>query len=152
MAEARFLVDSYRDWIAGEGIPVVEDFGLDLLSLEVRPWARQGDGVSGAFALAKGRGDFLDVQVLEIAPGKAGAPQRHLYEVIVYVLAGRGSTTVWSHTGEKHSFEWGPKSLFALPLNARYQHFNTSGREPVRLVAVTNLPMMLNAFHNHAFT
>ena len=33
-----------------------------------------------------------------------------------------------SSDGRKHSFEWGPKSLFALPLNARYQHFNASGQ------------------------
>ncbi|MDP2623779.1 MAG: hypothetical protein Q8Q29_08280 [Actinomycetota bacterium] len=151
MAETRFLVDTYLDWTKNENIPIVEDFGLDLINMDVTPWARQGDGVSGAFALAKGRGDFLDMQVIEIAPGKAAAPQKHLYEEVVYVLSGRGSTTIWATSGEKHSFEWGPKSLFVLPLNARYQHFNTSGREPARFVATTNLPMMLNAFHNEAF-
>lgn len=148
---AHFLIDTYRDWIAQEGVPIVEDFGLDLIDMEVRPWARQGDGVAGAFALAKGRGDFLDMHVLEIAPGQSGAPQRHLFEEVVYVLRGRGSTTIWSASGEAHSFEWGPKSLFALPLNAQYRHYNTSGREPARLVSVTNLPMMMNAFRNEAF-
>ena len=53
--------------------------------------------------------------------------------------------------GRTHSFEWGPKSLFALPLNARYQHFNTSGRERARLASTNNLAMMLNLFHNEAF-
>jgi len=37
--------------------------------------------------------------------------------------------------GRPHSFEWGPKSLFALPLNTRYRHFNGSGRERARLSA-----------------
>ena len=52
MAEARFLVDSYREWVAREGVPVVEDFGLDLLGMAVRPWPRQGDGVSGRWGAA----------------------------------------------------------------------------------------------------
>jgi mannose-6-phosphate isomerase-like protein (cupin superfamily) len=149
MTETRFLVDTYLEWIRTEGIPVVEDFGIDLLSLDVEPWARLD--ACGAYALLKGRGDFLDTYVLEIPPGGSTTPQKHLFEEVVYVLDGRGSTTIESSSGEKHSFEWGEKSLFALPLNARYQHFNTSGRQAARLVSTTNLPMMLNAFHNEEF-
>ena len=66
-------------------------------------------------------------------------------------LSGHGSTTVETSDGRKHSFEWGPKSLFALPLNARYQHFNSSGRERARLASTNNLCMMLNLFHNESF-
>ena len=149
MAESRFLIDTYLEWIKTEGIPIVEDFGIDLLTVEVQPWARLE--ARGAYTLLKGRGDFLDTYVLEIPPGGATAPQKHLFEEVVYVLDGRGSTTVESASGEKHSFEWGPKSLFALPLNARYRHFNTSGQRPARIVATTNLPLVLNAFHNEAF-
>jgi gentisate 1,2-dioxygenase len=149
MAETRFLIDTYLEWIKTEGIPIVEDFGIDLLTVEVKSWARLG--VLGAYTLLKGRGDFIDTYVLEIPPGGATTPQKHLFEEVVYVLDGRGSTTIEAASGEKHSFEWGPKSLFALPLNARYRHFNTSGQRPARLVAVTNLPLVLNAFHNEAF-
>ncbi len=149
MTETRFLVDSYLEWINTEGIPVVEDFGIDLLSVEVKPWARLE--AQGAYTLVKGRGDFLDTYVLEIRPGGSTAPQKHLFEEVVYVLDGRGSTTVESSSGQSHSFEWGAKSLFALPLNARYRHYNTSGQKPARLVSTTNLPMVLNAFHNLDF-
>jgi mannose-6-phosphate isomerase-like protein (cupin superfamily) len=149
MAETRFLVDTYLDWIKNEGIPIVEDFGIDLLTVDVKPWARLG--ARGAYTLLKGRGDFLDTYVLEIPPSGETTPQKHLFEEVIYVLDGRGSTTIESSEGERHSFEWGPKSLFALPLNARYQHFNTSGRQAARVVSVTNLPMMLNAFHNEDF-
>ncbi len=149
MTETRFLVDSYLEWIKTESIPVVEDFGIDLLSVEVKPWARLE--AQGAYTLVKGRGDFLDTYVLEIRPGGSTAPQKHLFEEVVYVLDGRGSTTVESSSGQSHSFEWGAKSLFALPLNARYRHYNTSGQKPARLVSTTNLPMVLNAFHNLDF-
>jgi gentisate 1,2-dioxygenase len=107
--------------------------------------------VNGSYALTSGRGDFLDMYVLDIPPGRTTDPQRHLYEEVVYVLDGRGSTTIEASDGTRHSFEWGPKSMFALPLNARYQHFNTSGQRAARLAGVTNFPMMLNAFHNTSF-
>ena len=79
------------------------------------------------------------------------APQRHLFEEIVYVLAGNGSTTIELADGRKHSFEWGPKSLFALPLNTKYQHFNGSGRERALLASTHDLPVVMNLFHNAKF-
>jgi mannose-6-phosphate isomerase-like protein (cupin superfamily) len=149
-AAPRYLIDTYLDFIHAEGMPIAEGFGLDLLSLETQPWPRMGS-VNGSYALTSGRGDFLDMYVLDLPPGKASDPQKHLYEEVIYVLDGRGSTSIDASDGTRHSFEWGPKSLFALPLNARYQHFNTSGQRPARLAGVTNLPMMLNAFHNTDF-
>ncbi|MCW2716481.1 hypothetical protein [Pseudonocardia sp.] len=146
----RFLTDPYLDWTAGEGIPVVEDFGVDLLAVETAPWARLG--ADAAFVHLKGRGDFLDIVVADIAPGRATEPQRHLYEEVVYVLSGHGSTTIESADGTRtHSFEWGPRSLFALPLNARYRHFNASGSQPARLASTTSLPIMMNLVHSEAF-
>ncbi|HLG72698.1 MAG TPA: hypothetical protein VK009_19950 [Chloroflexota bacterium] len=149
MAETRFLVDTYQEFIQKEGIPIVEDFGIDLLAVETKPWPRMGG--NGAYTLMKGRGDFLDTYILDIPPGGESVPQKHLFEEVVYVLAGRGSTTIEDYDGNKHSFEWGTKSLFVLPLNCRYQHFNTSGTTAARICSTTNLPMMLNAFHNDDF-
>ncbi len=143
-----YLIDPHLDFIRSEGIPVHEDFGLDLLSLEVAPWPRLG--AAGAYALVKGRGDFLDMYVLELPPGGETQPQRHLFEEVVYVLRGTGSTTVETPWGTR-SFEWGEKSLFAMPLNAAYRHFNLSGSHPARLVSVTCLPLVLKAFHNLDF-
>src|SRR5579871_2475373 len=145
----KLLLDPYASWAAKEGVPVIEDFGVDLLAVPTAPWARFA--VEGAIVDLKGRGDFVSIFVLDLAGGAASEPQRHLFEEVVYVLSGHGSTTVEAGDGRTHSFEWGPKSLFALPLNARYRHFNTSGQRPARLAGVTNLPMMLNCFHNMDF-
>jgi len=147
--EPRFLVDPYKEWVAREGVPVHEGFGLDLLQLDLAPWARVG--ASGAFAHLTGRGDFVDMQVVEMPPAGKTAPQRHLYEAVVYVLSGRGSTSVESPAGERHSFEWQTGSLFAIPLNASYRHYNGSGSEPARFVAVTDLPLILNVFRDERF-
>jgi gentisate 1,2-dioxygenase len=148
-AQPDMLRDPYGSWIQAEGVPVVEDFGIDLLALPVKPWPRFG--VDGGVAHLKGRGDFVAVFVLELAPGAKSEPQRHLYEEVVYVLSGHGSTTIETADGRRHSFEWGPKSLFALPLNARYRHFNASGRERARLASTNNLPIVMNLFHSEAF-
>ena len=135
-------------WADNEGVPITEDFGIDLLKVPTGPWPRFG--VDGGIAHLKGRGDFVSMFVLDLKPGAQTTPQKHLYEEVVYVLSGYGSTTVETSDGRKHSFEWGPKSLFALPLNTRYQHFNTSGREHARLASVNNLCLQLNLFHNEA--
>lgn len=149
MSEPRFLVDTYLDWVAKEGVPVVEAFGIDLLAVETKPWARTG--ARGAYVHTTGRGDFLNMYVLELGPNGETLPQRHLFEEVCYVLEGTGSTVLELADGTTRSFEWGPKSLFALPLNVGYRHFNGSGSRPARIAAVTNLPLVLNAFHNESF-
>ena len=145
----RYGVDAYLDWVEREGLPVTEDFGVDLYAVQTRPWARYG--VKGAAVHLKGRGDFANMFVLDIPPGGSTSPQRHLYEDVYYVLEGSGSTQLEFADGKKRSFEWGPRSLFAIPLNAKHRHFNASGRERALLVTTTDLPLVMNTFHNDRF-
>ena len=145
---ANFLRDPYLEWTAAEGIPVHEEFAVNLHEVETRQWARAG--VPGAFVHLKGRGDFMSLFVIDLPPGGKTSPQRHLYEEVIYVLSGHGSTTV-EIEGKKHSFEWGPNSLFALPLNVGYQHFNASGTEKARLASANSLTSIMNVFHDEDF-
>ena len=149
MSHPKMLLDPYVTWSENEGVPITVDFGVDLLKMPVGPWSRFG--VDGGICHLKGRGDFISVFVLDLKPGAATDPQRHMFEEVIYVLSGHGSTTVETSDGRKHSFEWGPKSLFALPLNSTYRHFNSSGREHARIASTNNLCMMLNLFHNEQF-
>jgi cupin superfamily acireductone dioxygenase involved in methionine salvage len=146
--EPKLLLDPYLSWAQQQGVPIIEDFGVNLLKVPTAPWARFG--VDGGIVHLKGRGDFISIFVLDLPPGGKTEPQRHLFEEVIYVLSGHGSTVVETEGG-RHSFEWGPKSLFALPLNATYRHFNSSGQERVRLASTNNLSAMLNLFHNEAF-
>ncbi len=145
----RFLTDPYLEWTRGEGIPTYEDFGIDILAVETARWDRFD--ARGAFIHAKGRGDFVATFVLDIPPGGRTSPQRHMFEEVVYVLEGHGSTSVEGPDGRKQTFEWGPRSLFALPLNARYRHFNGSGRERALLASTHDMPVVMNLFHNADF-
>ena len=145
----KLMVDPYLDWVAKEGVPVYEDFALNLAELETKYWPRFE--VEGAIAHVKGRGDFTSIFIIDLAPGAATTQLQHLFEGAALVISGRGCTKCEDHTGRTHSFEWGPNSLFAPPLNSRYQIFNTSGRERARLVIANNLPAVLNLFHNERF-
>jgi hypothetical protein len=145
----RFLVDPYQNWAVRQDIPIHEDFGFDLLALETKPWALYE--ARGCFAHAHGRGDFMANYVLEVPKGSKTKPIKHLYEATCYVLSGRGSTTVWSPSGEKHTFEWGPKAVFALPLNCQYQVFNGSGQDAARISVTNDAPISLNLYHNEGF-
>ena len=149
VSTTKFLLDPYMDWVKGEGIPIVEDFGVDLLAVQTEFWPRFG--ANGAAVHMKGRGDFMSMFVIDLPAAGKTAPQKHLFEEVIYVLEGHGSTTVEDAVGRKHTFEWGPKSLFALPLNAKYQHFNGSGSETARFCSATNLPLIFNIFHNEGF-
>lgn len=145
----KFMTDPYLEWTKHEGVPVHEDFGLDLLRLETRPWPRFG--VNGAIVHVKGRGDFMTIFLLELPPGGQTSPQRHLFEHAILVLSGHGSATVRDHEGRAHSFEWGPNSIFAPPLNTEHRYFNASGREPARLAVACNMPAVYNLFRNESF-
>ena len=115
------LANPYLEWAQAQGVPIVEDFGIDIRKVPVAPWARYG--MNGALCHLKGRDDFISIFAFELPPGGKSAPQHHIYEEVIYVISGYGTTTVTATDGRRHSFEWGPKSLFSIPLNAKHQHF-----------------------------
>jgi quercetin dioxygenase-like cupin family protein len=142
-------LDPYKDFIKSEGIPIVEEYSVDCVTVPLKPWARVGG--NGAYVLLTGRGDFCDTYVSEIPPGGQLNPEQHLFDKLIHVVAGRGSTTVELPGGVKHTFEWGKGALFGIPLNAKHQHFNGSGTQPARFAAITNLPIFMNLVHNTDF-
>ena len=148
-SKPRYGIDPYLEWTEKEGLAVTEDYGIDLFKVETATWPRYD--VRAAAVHLKGRGDFANMFLFDVAPGRSTAPQRHLYEEVIYVLEGSGSSQLEFSDGSKRSFEWGPKSLFAIPLNAKHRHFNGSGRERALIVSTTDLPLVMNTFHNEDF-
>ena len=117
----------YEKWQEAEGIDVIKGMFIeDLRKLPLKPWKRKGG--LGTFVHMDGAGEENTAYVCEISPGGSLLPQRHLFEEMIFILDGRGSTMVWNEGEVKQSFEWQPGSLFAIPLNAWHQHFN-GGRE-----------------------
>jgi hypothetical protein len=87
----------------------------------------------------------------DMPAGRATSPVQHIFEANFFVLEGRGSTQLEFAHGRRHSFEWGPRSFFAIPMNATYRHFNGSGTERALLCATTTAPLMMKLFHNDDF-
>ncbi|HEX4790376.1 MAG TPA: hypothetical protein VH372_18065 [Actinospica sp.] len=140
----------YTRWVAAEGLDIIAaHYVPDLRTVELKPWARRGG--RGVFINHEATRTSNDCYVCEIPAGGQLAPQRQLFEEMILVLDGQGSTKVWNDAGAEVTFEWQAGSLFAIPLNAHHQHFNGSGRKPARFVASTNLPPVLNLFDDPQF-
>jgi oxalate decarboxylase/phosphoglucose isomerase-like protein (cupin superfamily) len=140
----------YTRWVAAEGLDIISaHYVPSLNTVDLKPWARRGG--AGVFINHEASRTSNDCYVCEIPPGKQLEPQRQLFEEMIYVLKGRGSSTVWNDAGQKVSFEWQAGSLFAIPLNAWCQHFNGSGKDAARFVAVTNAPPVINLYEDLDF-
>ena len=140
----------YTRWIAQEGLDIIDAMYVpNLHDVALKPWARRGG--KGVYLNHDASRTSNDCYVCEIAPGQQLEPQRQLYEEMIYILDGRGSTTVWNEAGAKVSFEWKAGAIFAIPLNTMHQHFNGSGKDAARFVSVTNAPVIINAFGDVGF-
>ena len=140
----------YQKWVESQGIPIVREFYIeDLSKIEVAPWAWKG--VNGAYMNLIGTGDVNDAYVIEIPPALHTKPQRVLFEELIYVVDGSGSTSVWNDEKKKITFEWQKGSLFSPPVNTWRQHFNGSGENPARFLVVTSAPPLFNLFRDLDF-
>jgi hypothetical protein len=115
---------------------------------DLRPWAERG--LNAAFWDITGAESLAGMYVAEIPPARSSERTRQLYDEVIYVIAGRGSTTVTTPQGPI-SFEWGPRSMFSIPLNYPYQLHNGSGQEPARFLSVNTLPMIYTLFRDAGF-
>ena len=140
----------YTRWVAKEGLEIVSALYVrSLHTMDLKPWARRGG--RGVYINHDASRTSNDCYVCEIPAGGKLAPQRQLFEEMILILDGRGSTAVWNNAGQKVTFEWQTGSLFAIPLNAWHQHFNGSGQQPARYVAVTNCPPVINLYEDEEF-
>jgi quercetin dioxygenase-like cupin family protein len=139
----------YEQWMAAEGVPVHTGYHVpDVRALALKPWKRLG--ASGALIDLEGAEGTDGAYVFELLPGASTTPQRYMFEESLYVLDGEGETTVWHERRGKQSFRWSKRSLFSPPLNTWRQHTNR-GRTPARLIAFTDLPVVMDLFHSADF-
>ena len=140
----------YDLFIEAQGIPIHRDIGVHKIqNLPLVPWKRLG-GRGTAIQLL-GSEHLWGMYVVEVPGAGALNPERHLYEEIYYVVEGRGTTEVWQDgRPKKQAFEWGPGSLFAIPLNARHRVVNAASA-PALLLAATTAPNIINLVRDTDF-
>jgi hypothetical protein len=99
----------YTRWVAAEGLDIIAaHYVPDLPTVELKPWERRGG--RGVFINHEATRTSNDCYVCEIPAGGSLAAQRQLFEEMVLVLDGQGSTRVWNDAGAEVSFEWQPES------------------------------------------
>lgn len=123
-------------------MPVFEGLVIqDVRSVPLKPWTDMG--VNGLY-IRMADYQIVDGWVLEIPAKGSTKPMRHMFEAGVYFFGGPGHTIIQQEGKQPQRVEWKNRSLFSVPLNVRYQHFNDSDK-PVRLIAVTSFPFVMNS-------
>jgi oxalate decarboxylase/phosphoglucose isomerase-like protein (cupin superfamily) len=146
----------YDQYVESTGVPVHRGYSIeDARTVPVGPWAERD--CNAAFCVLAGQKDVSEVRITEIPPGGTTRPVKFTLDEIVYVVDGRGLTTIWAGDGKKLSFEWSKRSIFLIPGGCTYQFSNTQGHEPSRLMHYNYLPtaMLLRPepefYFNNAF-
>ncbi len=144
-----FAKPPFLNWIDSEGIPVHRGFVVDdLTKVKLGPWKRYG--TLGAVVNLDGAEGVTTGMLWGVEPGQKSIPVHHVFEGRVIVLAGNGETRFWQDGGKQVTAIWQKGTLFPLPMNTWYQFVNT-GREPARLFAVTNAPVIMDLFRDMTF-
>src|SRR6476661_6932447 len=131
----------YEVWQETEGVPIHKGLAIDdLTTAGVGSWKRKG--ASGAFINMLGAGRSCDSYICEIPAQGQTLPERYLFEELIFVVKGRGATSVWTENGRKQTFEGQQGNSFWPPLKHWRQHFDVERDDPSRCVARTDAPLM----------
>jgi pyrroloquinoline-quinone synthase len=74
-----------------------------------------------------------------LLPGQATRRHRHNYETLIYIVEGRGCTTI-----EAERIEWSSGDVIYIPVWAWHAHENLSEENSCLYVACENAPMLQN--------
>ena len=132
---------TYDRWMESVGIPIHRGFFIeDLRTVELGWWDERQ--CNAAFIQLMGQEGITSAVVMEIAPGKTLPPVKFALDELIYVLQGRGVSTVWTADGAPtKTFEWQDRSLFQIGSNCYLQLGNMRGDRPARLLRYSYLPL-----------
>ena len=115
----------------------------------LQPWADMGNGIKGLY-IRMADYQIIDGWLIEIPPHGSTKPLKHMFESGILFFSGPGHTMLQQEGKQPQRVDWKQRTLFSIPLNVRYQHFNDSDK-PVRFLAVTSFPYVINASDSEAF-
>jgi oxalate decarboxylase/phosphoglucose isomerase-like protein (cupin superfamily) len=140
----RRLKFTHDIWMDSLHLPVHSGYYIeDLRALELGRWEERG--CDAAFIQLEGQQGITETRVSEVPARAVLPPVRLAFDEVVYVVQGRGATTVWRSGGQRKSFEWSENSMFLLPRHHFHQFSNTSGSQPARLLHYNYFPLLLSA-------
>lgn len=141
---------TYDKWMASQGLPIHKGYYIE--DLRTAPLARwDAREVDAAFIQLMGQEGVSEARIEEIRPGATTPPLKLAIDELVYIVSGRGLTTVWpSDSAAKTTFEWQTRSMFLIPHNFTHQISNAQGNQPVRLLRYNYLPIAMSAVQDPA--
>jgi gentisate 1,2-dioxygenase len=140
----------YDQWFEKAKATMPSFSGLLIQDVRTHPLKAWPDmGVDGLYVKMADY-QITDGWILEIPPKGSTKPQKHMFEAGVYSFGGPGHTIIRQEGRRPQRIDWKYRTLFSIPLNVRYQHFNDSDK-PARLVAVTSFPFVINSTESTEF-
>ena len=141
---------TYDQWMQSVGIPIRKGYFIpNLSSVELAWWEERG--CQAAFIQLMGQEGIIEARVSEIPPGESLPPFKLAVDEVVYVVSGRGLTSVWTGSESRRTVEWQAHSMFLLPCNRHHQFSNTQGDAPVRLLHYNYLPLAMTTVADPQF-
>jgi quercetin dioxygenase-like cupin family protein len=115
----------------------------------------------GANIARLGKGDYgegrlvqMDAVLVELPPGGKLAAHKHLYEEMIYIVAGTGYTSMWkpgpNGAASKKRYDWKASDVLSPSLNAWHETVNTSSTESARFLVMTSAPLTNHLFWDTA--
>ncbi len=133
---------AYKQWMETTGMPIHQGYFIDdLRTLELGHWEERNANV--AFLELAGAEGVNEARVTEVPAGQTTSPLKMALDEAVYVVEGRGLTTLWAGDRPKKTFEWQKHSLFLIPRGYTHQFTNTQGNAGSRLLHFNSLPRAL---------
>jgi quercetin dioxygenase-like cupin family protein len=130
-------------WMKSKGIPIHGGYYIeDGRTAELGWWEERQ--CNSAFVILEGQEGVGEARITEIPPGGTLPPLKFALDEVVYVLQGRGLTTIGEGSSAK-VFEWQTHSMFLLPRNQTHQFSNVQGNQSVRLLHYNFLPLAMGA-------
>ena len=137
-------ISPHFQWMKATGLPIHRGYYLeDGRTAELGWWEERQ--CNSAFVILEGQEGVGEARITEIQPGGTLPPLKFALDEVVYVMQGRGLTTVWDADGQRKVFEWQPRSMFMLPRNRTHQLSNVQGNQTVRLLHYNFLPLAMGA-------
>lgn len=140
----------YDRWLeeAEKRIPIFSGLYIqDVRTEPLKPWTDMG--VNGLY-MRMADYQIIDGWILEIPAKGSTKPVKHMFEAGMYFFGGPGHVTIQQEGRRPERIDFKYRTLYSVPLNVKYQIFNDSN-EPLRLVAVTSFPFVMNSTNSEKF-
>jgi len=132
--QPRYGVDAYLDWVAQEGIPVIEDYGIDLFKVPTRRGALRRQRRRRSPQGPRRFRQHVPARYSARRLDRSAAPSLRRGDLCARRQRQHAARI---QRRPQAQLRVGARSLFAIPLNARYRHFNAGGRERALVVSTT---------------